>query len=563
MPSEFSADRPSDRVHPSAPGLARELASGAIGRREFLARVTGLGLGAGAARALGGLALSASTAAAEIASGIVPGGTLRIQQTVRPLKDPRSYDWSELGNQTRGFLEYLVEYQSDGAFRGMLLERWEANADATRYRLHLRRGVRWNNGDAFTARDVARNIARWCDTTAPGNSMASRLAGLIDPATGQARAGAVRVADTHTVDLALSSPDIAIIANFSDYPAALTHQSYAGGDPFEHGIGTGPFRPVELVPGVRCVLERDTEHAWWGSAVLGGPWLDRVEFLDYGTDPASWAEAAEAGEVDLLYESVGVFIEVMDALGWTRTRADTAATIVIRGHQQAEVDGRRPYAETRARRALALAVDNAICLELGYAGRGGVAANHHVSPIHPAYADIGPAEHDPARALSEMRALGLEDFEHELITVDDEWQRNTGDAVAALMRDAGLRCRRAILPGSTFWENWLGYPFSATQWNHRPLDVQTLALAYRSGAAWNETGFANAEFDALLDQAMSIADADTRRAIMARIETLLRNEGVIIQPYWRALYSHHNGRLVNAQKHPAHEIHLYRIGFAA
>lgn len=50
---------------------------------------------------------------------------------------------------------------------------------------------------------------------------------------------------------------------------------------------------------------------------------------------------------------------------------------------------------------------------------------------------------------------------------------------------------------------------------------------------------------------------------MARIQALLRNEGVIIQPYWRTLYNHHNGSLVNAEKHPSHEIHLYKIGFAA
>ncbi len=559
MPSDFPADRSPAGMHPAVPGLVRERLEGRIGRREFLTRATGLGLGAAAALALGGFGLPRPASAARIA----PGGTLRIQQTVRPLKDPRSYDWSELGNQSRGFLEYLVEYQADGTFRGMLLESWEVNGDATRYRLRLRRGVRWNNGDAFDARDVARNIARWCDTQAPGNSMASRLSGLIDPDTGRQRAGAVTVVDAHTLDLSLSAPDIAIVANFSDYPAAIVHESYDGGDPFENGIGTGPFRPVELVPGSRCVLERHPDHAWWGSDVLGGPWLDRVEFLDYGTDPASWVAAAEADEVDLFYETVGTFVDVMDALGWTRTRTETAATTVIRGHQRAEAGGRRPYAEARARRALQLAVDNAICLELGYDGRGSVAANHHVSPIHPAYADIGPAEYDPARALAEMRALGLEDFEHELITVDDEWQRNTGDAVAALMRDAGLRCRRTILPGAVFWDNWRDFPFSATQWNHRPLDVQALALAYRTGAAWNETGFANAEFDALLERAMSIADADNRRTVMARIETLLRDEGVIVQPYWRALYSHHNGRLVHAEKHPAHEIHLYKIGFAA
>ena len=93
--------------------------------------------------------------------------------------------------------------------------------------------------------------------------------------------------------------------------------------------------------------------------------------------------------------------------------------------------------------------------------------------------------------------------------------------------------------------------------------MQVLELAYRSGAAWNETGFADPEFDALLDEANARVHAEDRRRVMARLQAILRAEGVMIQPYWRDLYNHHNGRLVNAEKHPAHEIHICRIGFAA
>ncbi len=552
----FSRTKPS-LLHHAIPGLARDLATRRIGRREFLTRACAFGVTAPVALGLSG---GYRPAAAEAQP--IQGGTLRIQQNIKALTDPRSYAWSEMGNLTRGFLEYLVQYNSDGSLQGMLLQTWDVNDTATVYRLALRPDVTWNNGDAFTARDVARNFERWCDTTAPGNSMASRLEALIDPGTGQIIDGAIKLLDDLTIELTLRHPDITLMVNLADYPAAIVHPSFEGGNPFEHGIGTGPFRPVELQVGERCVLERNLDHTWWGTAIFGGPYLDRVEFLDFGTDPSSWVAAADAGEVDLLYESVGDFIDVLDALGWTQTKTDTTATMIIRANALAEVEGAKPYADAAVRRALAMSVDNEICLELGYAGRGQVAENDHVSPLHPAHAELGPAIYDPAKAREDMAAAGQTEFEHELVTLDDEWQRNTGDAVAAQLRDNGFKVRRSIQPGDTYWSNWQTYPFSATQWNHRPLGVQALSLAYRSNAAWNETGFASDAFDSLLEEATSVVDVEERRKTMGKLQTILRNEGVMIQPYWRSLYNHHNGRVVGAEKHPSNEIHLHKIGFS-
>ncbi len=538
---------PDARDRPILQDLARQARAGALPRREFMALASTFG--ASAATACGLLGLAAPTPVA--AATPKRGGVLRIASRVLEITDPRKFAKTEQGNLARTFCEPLVRWEHDATFAPVLLQDWHVSDDARTYTLRVRPGVTWTNGDVLTADDVIHNLHRWCDTRAEGNSMASRMAPLIDPATGEMSDDTVERVDDMTVRLHLPRPDITLIAGMVDYPALIVHRSF---DPdsslMSTPLGSGPFELESVQVEYRAIVKRREQGRWWG----GEAHLDAVEFIDFGADPAGMIAAFDSGEIDANDETPPDFTASLDAMGLVRQDRPTANTIVARMRVDAP-----PYDDIHLRRAIQISVDNRIVLALGVDGDGTLGENHHVAPSHPEYAELPLIAGDPAAGFEMARVAGHAETVIDLVSIDGDWRTATSDAIAAILRTAGFEIRRTVVAGQTYWNAWNEYPFSTTAWGGRPLGVQVMALAYKSGQPWNETGFADAEFDALLDQALGMPDPEARRPIMAQLQTILRDSGVIIQPFWRNQTMHHAEKVRDYSRERFRELQLDHV----
>ncbi|UTW11862.1 ABC transporter substrate-binding protein [Marinobacterium rhizophilum] len=361
--------------------------------------------------------------------------------------------------------------------------------------------------------------------------------------------------DDFTVRLHLNQPDISLPESLADYPALMVHRSFQG-DWIKSPIGTGAFTLEKYEVGVVEVLKRRAAGEYWGGDAL----LDQITYVDLGDDISAELAAFASGQIDYTHVTPPDQVAVMQTLPHLDIlEVVTASAGVARMHIT-----KKPYDDIRVRRAITLAMDTETVLKVGYQGRGTIAENHHVCPIHPAYAELPKQQRDVAKAKQLLEKAGYPDGLDIQIDVpaNPSWESNVCLAIADTLREANIRLKVNIMPGSTYWDVWQTTPFGHTGWNHRPLDTQILNLAYRSGAPWNETGYANPEFDKLLDKASATLDVEKRRGLMRQLQTMLQDDAIMLQPFWRSNFSALNKRVRGLQMHPSFEHHFNSVWIA-
>ena len=555
--------------HALVPTLKRQLVEGQIDRREFVRYATLLGVAAPAAYAfVARVTRERLVAPAEAQATLPRGGTLRIAMRCQDLKSPHTYSWIESANSARQVLDYLTVTGVDNVTRPSLIEKWEPSPDLKTWTLRVRKSVKWHNGRQFTADDVVWNLKRVLDPKT-GSSVLGLMKGFLleDYETGEKDdkgnpkktsrlwdANAIQKVDDFTVRLNGKTPQLAVPEQLFHYPLLIL-------DPAENGEfkvgsnGTGAFTLVENEVGRRQVLKAH-KPGYWG----GGPYLDQLEFIDLGDDPAASVAALASKQVDGLYGADIVQLEALQKIPHVQMYQVTTAYTAT-----ARMQPVKPFDDKRVRQAMRYAIDSNAVLQIAHRGLGQPGEHHHVSPVHPEYAKLAPPRRDVARAKKLLAETGYPNgIDVEIICrPQPAWELLAVQTMVEQWKEAGIRVKINVMPSTQYWEVWTKVPFGFTTWAHRPLGIMSLALAYRSGGPWNESKYSNPEFDRLLTQAEGTLDVAARREIMARLETILQEDGPIVQPVWRAIFTFHDKRVQGFKPHPALYIFGHQLAIQA
>ena len=305
--------------------------------------------------------------------------------TLDPHFATSTIEWSVLMN----LFDPLIQRRDDMTLGPALAERWEVDETKRVWTLHLRKGVKFHNGEPFDAESVRYTFERMRDAKLkPRITVARRIS--LDK---------VEKADAHTVRIHTKRP-VANLPVWMVNAFMLPPKYYSSASPKEllrKPVGTGPYRLLKWIKDDR--IEMAANPDWW----RGGPKIAR----------AVWRPVPEASARIAELETGGADIIMNISPDQAKTMAASRDALQFKGVQ----GGRRVYigirtdhgalGDERVRRALNYAVDfGAIAKSvlLGHGSRMGSVVNApNGDPDVRAY----PYDPDKARAL--LADAGLKD----------------------------------------------------------------------------------------------------------------------------------------------------------
>jgi peptide/nickel transport system substrate-binding protein len=489
--------------------LENLLAQGKISRRDFLTRLSALGITA----ALSPAFFSAPAQAKKPQKG----GRLRLGlgggSTTDSL-DPATMTDAMAYNINWQVRNCLTEVDYKGNIVPELAESWDSAPDAKKWTFKLRQGVEFHNGKTLEVDDVVFSINHH-----RGENSKSAAKGIVDPIEDIKNSGK----NTVVFNLKEGNADFPYIMSdphLTVVPAGTKEMKW------EKGIGTGGFILQEWEPGYRAFAKRNPNY--WKE---GRAHFDEVESIGIA-DVTSRVVALNTGQIDVMNRFQLNLTHLLP-------RARDIQIVNITGTKHYSIPmltDKEPFNNNDVRLALKYAINREHLLKKIVRGYGAVGNDHPIAPCQKCYASELPQRpYDPDQARFHMKKAGMLDYTFSLHAADAAWPGADAAAAAMLYREhaakAGIKIEVIIEPDDGYWDKvWMKKPWVMCYWSGRATAAWMLSTAYAADSPWNDTFWKHERFNKILKEARAELDDAKRHELYVECQKILSLEGGVIIP---------------------------------
>lgn len=474
-----------------------------LSRREFVQGVAGVGVTA----ALAGSPIARAdkpVKGGHLVLGLGGGGTTDSY-------DPATYTGQVPINYGRLWGEILIDTNESGSgLMPVLAEACEPIESTRVWRVTIRKGIEFHNGQLLTADDVVKSLQRHSDEKSRS------------PAYGSLRTiESIKQESSHSLVITLKENNADLPFLLAEYHLII--QPGGGYDDPAAGIGTGPYTVEVVEHGVRHLFKKFPRY--WRDEVGH---VDSIELLVIN-DGTARASALQSGRVHMIN-----LVDPKTARLLGRHPRVSIENSAGRGHYVFYMrTDTPPFDNVDVRLALKHAIDRDEMVKRILHGFGTVGNDFPINAAYPLFPDdIPQRRYDPDKAAYHMRKSG-----HRgpiLLRTSDAAFRGAVDAATMFQQHAlaaGIDLQIKREPADSYFNNvWNIEPFVASYWGGRPVQDLMYSLAYKSDADWNETRWQRPDFDRMLIEARGELDEVRRRAVYREMALMVRDDGGTIIP---------------------------------
>jgi len=452
-----------------------------------------------------------------------------VAEALDPIRDPQGHFYLTGFPVQRHFLDPLVERNDKLEIVPALAESWE-NPDPNTWVFHLRQGVKFHNGEEFTADSVKATLER-----------------VVKPETGQSFLWVpltVEVQDKYTAVVKTEQPFGALLANLAITemlpPSAIADMEAFGKQP----IGTGCFKVVSLSTD-ELVLEAFDE-CW-----RGAPKIRKLTFK-YVQDPNTRVAALLSGEAQIADRIPYDLIRVAEADPEIDVQVVPSTEMLYLRLRPTVA----PWTDKRARQALAYAIDRQGIVDTILSGVAKVASAPVSLSVFGYASGLPQYEYNPEKARALLQEAGVpEGTPFEILVSPAAYAKvkEVAEAIAAQLQEVGLDARVRAMEQGAWIQAFLGGEGQAwiAGWGVVTADSQFgMFLPFHSSATGGTTKYANPEVDALLEAARGTADPAARLEAYQEAQAIIWDELPQIPLYESPIAVGVNWRVQNFQVMP-------------